>query len=42
MQAMVFFGIHGTRHFVRQRCTMTILERPHTLNVKKANTVAVV
>jgi hypothetical protein len=41
-QAVVFSRIHGTRHFIRQRCTMTILERPHALNVKKANAVAVV
>lgn len=42
MKAVISFGIHGMLHLVRQRRAMTVLERPHTLGVKKGDTVAVV
>jgi hypothetical protein len=41
MKAMIFFGNHGMLHLVRQCRTMTVLEGPHTLGVKKAHAVAV-
>ncbi len=41
MEAVVFFGIHGTGHFISQHCTVAVLEWPHALKVKKAHTVAV-
>ncbi len=41
MKAVIFFRTHGTLHFVRHCRTMTVLEGPHTLRVKKGHTVAV-
>jgi hypothetical protein len=41
MKTMILFRTHGMGHFVRHHGTVAVLERPHTLKVKKAQTVTV-
>jgi hypothetical protein len=40
MEAMVFLGIHGSSHFIGQQCSMAVLKGPHTLKIKKGDTIA--
>ena len=39
MYPVIFFNKHGLRHFFSHPCTMSVLERPHTLKIKKAYSV---
>ena len=41
VQAVVFFDIHGTGHFISEHCTVAVLEWPHALKIKKAHAVPV-
>jgi hypothetical protein len=42
VKAVIFFRTHGFLQLVCQRRTVTVLERPHALRVKKGDTVGVV
>jgi len=41
MQSLVFFGTQGKLHLVGNHRSMTVLEGPHALEVKKAHAVAI-